>query len=276
MPGQPYLAPILAMTLLQFGCTQVSTQETTAEAAQVTTDLNQQAVAKRTSDVLHDDRCGESGVEHYKERKTPPLRNNVYAKLAQAQSAAEAKDLMTADKILDDLIAVGPGIALNSYELANIYNLKAYLYYAGEDYGDALAAYKSVVAQPNIPLAMEINTRFTIAQLYFVQKHWQPGICALLEWFSMSDAPPANAYVLLAQGYFQTKDYDKALPNIEKAINMFEKDGKTPKEQWYNLARFLYFEKGDIENTSKTLEALIEHYPKDEYRNLLQSLGEPG
>lgn len=275
MPRQLYLAPILAMTLLQVGCAQVSIQETTAKPAQVTTDLNQQPVAKKPSNVLHDDRCGENGIKHYKERKTPPLRNGVYAKLVQAQAAAEAKDFMTADKILDDVIAAGRGIALNSYELANIYNLKAFVYYSGEDYRDALAAYKSVVAQPDIPLAMEINTRFTIAQLYFVQMHWQQGICALLEWFSMSDAPPANAYVLLAQGYYQTKDYDKALPNVEKAINMFKENGKIPKEQWYNLARFLYFEKSDIENTSKTLEELIEHYPKDEYRDLLQGLSEP-
>ena len=67
-----------------------------------------------------------------------------------------------------------------------------------------------------------------------------------------------NAYVLLAQGYYQTKDYNKALFNVEKAISMHkEKQAKRmaedptyqpapPKENWYNLARFLYFEKNDI------------------------------
>ena len=56
---------------------------------------------------------------------------------------------------------------------------------------------------------MEINTRFTIAQLYFVQEKWQQGIDALLVWFELNEKPNAGAYVLLAQGYYQVKDYNR-------------------------------------------------------------------
>ena len=72
------------------------------------------------------------------------------------------------------------------------------------------------------------------------------GIDALLQWFDMTETPNAGAYVVLAQGYYQLKDYDKALFNVEKAISMYNEKGKLPKEQWYNLARFLYFEKNDV------------------------------
>jgi len=112
---------------------------------------------------------------------------------------------------------------------------------------------------------MEINTKYTIAQLYFVQEQWQKGIDALLAWFAMTDKPNASAYVLLAQGYYQTKEYDKALLNVKKAIDMYKADNKLPKEQWYNLARFLYFEKNDINNTVATLEELLKYYPKKDY-----------
>jgi tetratricopeptide (TPR) repeat protein len=139
----------------------------------------------------------------------------VYEKLAEAQAAAEAKDLATAAKILDGMLAGRRDNELNSYELANVYNLYAFIHYSREDYDGALQAYENVVRQPDIPLAMEINTRFTIAQLYFVQERWQDGIAALNKWFEMTDTPNANAYVLLAQGYYQLKDYDKALENIE-------------------------------------------------------------
>ena len=186
-------------------------------------------------------------------RRTPALRNKVYEKLAEAQAAAEAKDLATASKILDDMIASGGKKALNSYELANVYNLYAFIYYSREDYARALQAYENVVKQPDIPVAMEVNTKFTIAQLYFVQEQWQKGINALLEWFKITENPNANAYVLLAQGYYQTKDYNKALTNVEKAIDMYTAKDKIPKEQWYNLARFLYFEKNDINKTVDTL-----------------------
>ena len=198
-------------------------------------------------------------------RRTPALRNNIYEKLAEAQAAAEAKDYNQAASILDDMISSGGKNALNSYELANVYNLYAFIHYSREDYAKALQAYENVVSQPDIPLAMEINTKYTIAQLYFVQEQWQKGINALLDWFAVTDNPNANAYVLLAQGYYQTKDYDKALLNVEKAINMYKADDKVPKEQWYNLARFLYFEKNDVNNTVEVLEELLKYYPKKDY-----------
>jgi tetratricopeptide (TPR) repeat protein len=199
-------------------------------------------------------------------RRTPALRNAVYEKLAAAQAAAEAKDLAGAAAILDEMIAQKrEGKALNSYELANVYNLYAFIHYSREDYAKALRAYEQVIAQPDIPLAMEINTRFTVAQLYFVQEQWQKGIDALLLWFNMTDTPNANAYVLLSQGYYQVKDYDKALANVEKAISMYKEKGNVPKEQWYNLARFLYFEKGNTNKTVEVLEELLTHYPKKQY-----------
>ena len=198
-------------------------------------------------------------------RRTPALRNKVYEKLAEAQAAAEAKDLAGAQKVLDGMIAAGGKNELNSYELANVYNLYAFIHYSREDYAKALQAYENVVSQPDIPLAMEINTRYTIAQLYFVQEQWKRGIDALLQWFSMTDNPPENAYVLLAQGYYQLKDYDKSLKNVEIAINMYKGKDKIPKEQWYNLARFLYFEKNDVNRTVDMLEELLTHYPKKQY-----------
>lgn len=198
-------------------------------------------------------------------RRTPALRNKVYERLAEAQVAAEEKDMVTAKKVLDNMIASGGKNELNSYELANVYNLYAFIYYSGEDYAKALQAYENVVAQPDIPLAMEINTKYTIAQLYFVQEDWKKGIDSLKEWFLLTEKPPESAYILLAQGYYQLKDYNKALSNTETAIQMYKDKGKVPKEQWYNLARFLYFDKNDINNAVAVLEELLTYYPKKQY-----------
>lgn len=198
-------------------------------------------------------------------RRTPALRNQVYEKLAEAQTAAENKDLATASRVLDGMLASGGRNELNSYELANVYNLYAFIHYSREDFGKALEAYENVVRQPDIPLAMEINTRFTIAQLYFVQEQWQRGVDALLRWFEMTETPNAEAYVLLAQGYYQLNDYNKALTNVEKAISMTRERGRLPKEQWLNLARFLYFEKNDVNRAVAVLEELLTYYPDKQY-----------
>lgn len=203
--------------------------------------------------------------EERETRKTPALRNSVYEKLSEAQNAAEEKDLDAAEKILNDMIADRGRNALNSYELANVYNLMAFIHYSREDFGRALQAYENVVKQPDIPLAMEINTRYTVAQLHFVQENWREGIDALLKWFDMSDSASANAYVLLAQGYYQLEDFPKSLENVEIAINMHLEQDKTPKEQWYNLARFLYTDKGDADRALEVLEQLLINYPKKDY-----------
>ncbi|MFT6274121.1 MAG: hypothetical protein ACJAZ0_000209 [Halioglobus sp.] len=198
-------------------------------------------------------------------RRTPALRNKVYEKLAEAQLAAEDKDWITAREVLDGMLDAGGKKALNSYELANVYNLYAFVYYSAEDYKNALKAYENVVAQPDIPLGMEISTKYTIAQLYFVQEDWKAGVAALLDWFDATETQPANAYVLLAQGYYQLKDYDNALFNVEKAIDMYKAKDKIPKEQWYNLARFLYFDKGDTNSTVTILEEMLVYFPKKQY-----------
>lgn len=207
----------------------------------------------------------EEKKEQRETRRTPALRNQVYEQLAEAQTFIEAKQYKEALKVLNEMESQKGKRALNSYELANLYNLFAFVYYSQEDYPGALRAYQNVVSQPDIPLAMEINTRYTIAQLYFVMEDWRKGIQALNDWFKVSDNPSAQAYILLGQGYYQLKDYDRALKNTLTAVNMYKDKGKVPKEQWYSLLRFLYFEKGDIRKTLEVLEEMIVYYPKKQY-----------
>ena len=200
-------------------------------------------------------------------RKTPALRNNIYEKLAEAQVFAEAKQYVEAEAVLDDMLdATSKKSKLNRYELANVYNTYAYLRYAVEDYDGALNYYQKVIDQrPEIPLALEINTLYTVAQLYFLQENWKKGIDTLNTWMSVTDTPSTNAYVLLANGYFQLKDYDKSLSNIQIAIDREEAAGKLPKEQWYNLARFIHFDRDNFRAALDILEILIMYYPKKQY-----------
>jgi tetratricopeptide (TPR) repeat protein len=195
-------------------------------------------------------------------RRTPALRNKVYERLSEAQVFIEAKQYAEAIEVLRNMEEAGGKRALNSYELANLYNLFAFVYYSQEDYKAALASYEKLVAQPDIPLAMEINTRYTIAQLYFVMEEWREGVDALHAWFKVAETPSAQAYILLGQGYYQLKDYNNALKNTLIAVNMYKDKGKVPKEQWYSLLRFLYFEADNISMTVATLEEMIVYYPK--------------
>ena len=200
-------------------------------------------------------------------RKTPALRNNIYEKLAEAQVFAEAKQYVEAQEVLDDMLdATSKKSKLNGYELANVYNTYAYLRYVVEDYEGALKYYQKVIDQrPDIPVALEVGTLYTVAQLYFLQEKWERGIDTLIQWMSLSETPSTNAYVLLANGYFQLKDYDRSLENIQIAIQREEAAGKLPKEQWYNLARFIHFDRSNYAEALDILETLIMYYPKKQY-----------
>ena len=75
--------------------------------------------------VISDVAAQESGAKKKeKTRKTPALRNNIYEKLAEAQTFAEAKDHAAAEEILNEMLdATSKKSKLNAYELANVYNL---------------------------------------------------------------------------------------------------------------------------------------------------------
>jgi tetratricopeptide (TPR) repeat protein len=198
-------------------------------------------------------------------RRTPALRNAVYEKLSAAQIASEEKDFVQALEILDDLKNTTGKKELNGYEKANMYNFYAFVYYAQENYPKVIEAYRNVIIQEDIPLAMELNTKYQLAQLYFVVEDYNGAIKQLTDWFKLSEDAQPSAHVLLAQAYFQVQDYDSALREVEKAMRLAESKGKEPKEQWYLLMRALYYEKGDMPKVGEVLEQLIRKWPKREY-----------
>lgn len=198
-------------------------------------------------------------------RKTPALRNKVYEKLQEIQVLAEAQDYKGAKVKLEEMRNTEGKNALNSYELANMWNLYAFVYYSEENYPMAIKAYENLVAQPDIPEQLEINTKYSIAQLYFVTENYPKAVKMLVEWMSYTPNPNPDAHVLLAQGYYQTKDYKKAIEQVEIAFRKNEEKGKEVKEQWLLLARVLYYETGAIDKMVGVLETLVKMYPKREY-----------
>jgi len=201
-----------------------------------------------------------------KTRRTPALRNEVYEKLSVAQQAAEANKFAEAKTALDALVREYSGKKqLNSYELANVYNFYAFIYYSQENYQEAIRSYEKVLAQQDIPEAMEIGTRYSLAQLYFVIEDYAKAAQALEAWFRVAPNPAPDAYILLAQANYQLKQYDKALQNVQKGMAEAEKRNQEPKENWWLLMRVLYYEKGDIKKTTEILEILAKKWPKKDY-----------
>ena len=195
-------------------------------------------------------------------RKTPAMREGVYAELSKAQKAADADDFAEAMRVLDRLRAKKD---MNSYELAQLYHFYGFIHYGNGDYRRSTEAYEQVLAQPDLPEAMETETLYTLAQVAFISEQYAKAIEYLRRWFEVASEPGAEPYILLGQAYYQLERYKDAVPAVETAMRIAREQGKPIKENWYLLLRAFYYQLEDYPKLVGVLEALVQLYPKKEY-----------
>jgi len=190
------------------------------------------------------------------------MSEKVYTKLTEAQELIEAKQY---DKGLAMLRELEQEKKLSPYEKAQIYNYFAYTYFTLEKYQDAIRAYEKVLAQPELPEALVSNSLYTLAQLYFITEEYKKAVATIEKWFKTTDKPSENAYMLLGQGYYQLEDYKKSLEPLKDAYKMVKARGDQPKENLLLLMRVDYYNMGDYKNMVNVLKELVVLYPKAEY-----------
>ncbi len=190
------------------------------------------------------------------------MRDAVYKELAKAQEMAEADQYAAAIAVLEKLRS---DQELNSYELAQLWNLYAYIYYSQDNYPKAIEAYEKLLGQADIPEALRTTTVYTLAQLYFTTEKWQKAIDKLNQWIALGHQPTTQTYELLAQAYYQLSDFRRALDPAKKVIELTAKEGKPPTEQSYLLLRVLYYELKDFQQVAGVLSELIKRFPKKTY-----------
>ena len=200
--------------------------------------------------------------EKRKTRKTPSMSEKVYNKLTEAQELIEANNY---DQGLAALTELANEPKLTNYEKAQLYNYFAYTYFTLERYKDAISSYEKVLAQPDLPEALETNSLYTLAQLYFIIEDYKKAVDIINRWFALTENPTENAYMLLGQGYYQLEQYKESLVPLKEAYAMVKGRGDIPKENLMLLLRVDYFNLGDYENMLKILKALVIYYPKTEY-----------
>ena len=197
-----------------------------------------------------------------KTKETVAMSQPVYEALTEIQ------ELVEADQYSEALVAikkVQEKKKLSPYEAAQIWNLTAYTYYLMEDYKGAIGAYKQVLAQPELPLALQQSTLKTLAQLHFTVEDFDKALVIIDQLIAMLDEPAADVYMLKGQAYFQMGEFEKALAPIKIAVQMHRDQDRVPNENWLLLLRVIYWEMKDFPNMLIILEELVEEYPKDSY-----------
>lgn len=203
-------------------------------------------------------------------QETQSMREATYKELAKAQEAAEAENYTEAVRVLDKLTKNDDD--LNSYELSQVYNLYAFIYYSQDNMPKAIQAYESLLQQPDLPEALETGTVFNLSQLYFSTENWRKAIEYIERWMAYDPDPKAQNFELIAQAYYQLEEYRNALTPARRAIELTRQSGQAVKEQSLLLLRVLHYELGEIDEVIEVLHELIRLYPKEQYWIQLASL----
>ena len=201
-------------------------------------------------------------------RRTPAMRERVYQRLAEAQECAEMDDTTCAQEKLSEVRAMTD---LNSYELAQMWNFYAFIYFEQDNYTEAIRAYENVLQQEELPIGLEQTTMYSLATLYVQQERYQEGLDTLDRWFATQTDPSAESYILKAQIYYQLQQYAEGVEPVLQALAVAEAQGREPQEGWYQLLNVFYFEMEEYPKVIETLTILAENWTKRDY--LIQLAG---
>ncbi|NKB97919.1 MAG: hypothetical protein GKR90_05415 [Pseudomonadales bacterium] len=199
-----------------------------------------------------------------KTRRVPSMSESVYKRLAEAQEAIDAKDFNLSIELLEEML--NRSRRFNGNEVGQVRNMLGYAWFLKEDYKKAIEQYKLVVAQgEDIPEGLEATTLYTLAQLSFVEEAYQDALDYMETWILKANNPGPDPRIFMGQVYYQMKEFDKAIVQIEMGIDMAIERGTKVKENWWQLANFLHYENENWPRVLEILEILVQEFPKREY-----------
>ncbi|WP_209327983.1 tetratricopeptide repeat protein [Pseudoalteromonas sp. PA2MD11] len=203
-------------------------------------------------------------AEEQKTKRVPALREKVYSQLARAQKLADDGDAKAGLEALDSIQERSS--SMNSYEIAMMHNFYGFIYYNENDLDKAIASFEKVVNEDAIPETLRVSTTFSLAQLAMANSDYEKVIKYLAQWDVINNKPKTDAYyVLKSQAYYQLKDYQKGIENINLAIAEADSKGEMPKENWLILQRAMYYSLNQSDKVVEVLERLVKLYNKPEY-----------
>jgi tetratricopeptide (TPR) repeat protein len=245
---------LLALSLFTFPMTSMIS---TASAADERADESSRELDEDFEDALETIDLEALNKDRDKKAKRYPTSTRVKRYLEAASIAVDQGEPEEAEALLDNLF-VG---RLNPVERARVMRMRAFIAHTSGDSKLAIDYFKSFLDLEALSINEEAVARFQIAQLYASIRAWRQMIDAMNDWLRYVEDPNPLGYYLMAIGFFQLDDYDKAIEAIQLAIG----DGHDPKESWLRLLASLHSEKQDYARAIPVFEELILRYPKKQY-----------
>lgn len=195
----------------------------------------------------------------------PTIRTSTYDRLQEAQMCMDEKDYDCVKDTLDKLAQVRD---LNNYEMANIWQFRAYLAFDLDDMASAIDAYEKLLALPfeDMPDGLIQNTMRNLASLYVQEEQYQKGLDTFMRWMALPTVTPTgDDHYMLATIYYQMDKPNDGIPEIQQAIELASQQGEIGDEAWYQMLYVFYFQLEQQDNVIDTLKFMVEHWTRPKW-----------
>jgi tetratricopeptide (TPR) repeat protein len=178
---------------------------------------------------------------------------NVGKSLKTAQDAIQKRKWDQALTAIKQADAASPKTPYDQYK---INELLWYVYLQQGRNADAARLLEQQMASGQMPAGEKVQRTKTLAQLYFRAGSYGKGIQYANQYLK-SVPGDQEMQLMVAQGYYQQKDYKAAIAAAERIV----KGGQRPSEDVLQLLLRSSYEVNDKAGTAQALEQLLKYYP---------------
>lgn len=196
-------------------------------------------------------------------RRVPAMSEQVFNQLSEAQEHMDNKEYGKAEDLLKKLLERR---RLNGNERGQVHNVLAFVAMEKKNNKDMIYHLEQVLAEGDqITEGLEVQTLYTLAQLYFVEEDYDESLEYMQAWLAKEQNPSPAPRVFLAQIYFQMENYREAVKYVESAIEIARSTNGEIKENWWAMLRYFYYELENIPKVIEILKILVRDFPKSDY-----------
>lgn len=196
-------------------------------------------------------------------RRVPAMSEQVFNQLSEAQEHMDNKEYDKAESLLNRLLERR---RLNGNERGQVHNVLAFVALERKNNKDMIYHLELVLAEGDqITQGLEVQTLYTLAQLYFVEENYVKSLEYMQGWLAKEQNPSPSPRVFLAQIYFQMEEYREAVKHIESAIEIARAANTEIKENWWAMLRYFYYELENMPKVIEILKILVRDFPKGDY-----------
>ena len=263
--------------------------------------VNAQALMKAQENA-YDNQTERQRRDKQKTRTAQAVSKKVYERIIKAQEAVDLEDYPEALRILNNLYSLSK---LTDYEQQNVLNYLGFVYYSMDDMTNAMNAYERMLTIPTLEEQIKKTTVYTLAQLNTMQENYSKAIRLTEEFFRLETNPAADPYIFYAQILYQLDRYSDMIEPVETAMKVYVRRQTArrlaakveaekaldeapeeeiaaaltalaeanksynitpvPKEDWYVLLNFAYFQQENFIKVRDIQKTLLVHWPKKQY-----------